>query len=144
VWSVFHYCEVFAGRFSAAECQRIIALSQGQTALRSMMPGRNAGSIRDSDLFWVPRTEQTDWIFERVRDVVTQYNSRYGYTLSDDMGQLQLTRYAVNQLYNWHMDLGLGGAAMPQPARLVAPGRLLVLGSSGLGAFLPRVALSAS
>ena len=24
------------------------------------------------------------------------------------MGQLQLTRYAKDQLYNWHMDLGEG------------------------------------
>jgi PKHD-type hydroxylase len=112
LWGTFHYCEVFAGRFSAPECQRVIALSQGQTALRSMMAGRNASSIRDSDLFWVPRTAQTDWIFERVRDIATQYNSRYGFTLSDEMGQLQLTRYARDQLYNWHMDLGPGAMSL--------------------------------
>jgi PKHD-type hydroxylase len=108
VWDAFHYCEVFPGRFSALECERVIALSQGQAALRSIMPGMNAGSIRDSDLFWVPRTTQTDWIFERVRDVAAQYNSRYGFALSEELGQLQLTRYARDQLYNWHMDLGPG------------------------------------
>ena len=108
MWDAFHYCEVLAGRFSASECERIIGLSQGQTALRSVMPGRNASPIRDSDLFWIPRTAKTDWIFERVREVVTQYNVRHGFTLSDDLGQLQLTRYAEEQLYNWHMDLGPG------------------------------------
>jgi PKHD-type hydroxylase len=112
VWNAFHYCEIFPGRFSALECERVIALSQGQAALRSIMPGRNAGSIRDSDLFWVPRTAQTDWIFERVRDVATQYNSRYGFTLSEEIGQLQLTRYARDQLYNWHMDLGPGAMSL--------------------------------
>jgi PKHD-type hydroxylase len=112
VWDAFHYCEVFPGWFSALECEGVIALSQGQAALRSIMPGRNAGSIRDSDLFWVPRTAQTDWIFERVRDIATQYNSRYGFTLSEEIGQLQLTRYARDQLYNWHMDLGPGAMSL--------------------------------
>jgi PKHD-type hydroxylase len=112
VWNAFHYCEVFPGRFSTLECERVIALSQGQAALRSVMPGRNAGSIRDSDLFWVPRTAQTDWIFERVRDAATQYNSRYGFALSEEIGQLQLTRYAQDQLYDWHMDLGPGAMSL--------------------------------
>jgi PKHD-type hydroxylase len=49
------------------------------------------------------------WTFERIWDVATLYNSRYGLGLSEEMGQLQLTRYAPGQLYDWHMDLG-GGA----------------------------------
>src|SRR5215470_7147840 len=60
--------------------------------------------IRDSDLFWVARTAQTEWIFERVWNLATLYNSRYGFELLADMGQLQLTRYATGQLYNWHME----------------------------------------
>jgi PKHD-type hydroxylase len=28
------------------------------------------------------------------------------------MGQLQLTRYAKDQLYNWHMDLGAGAMSL--------------------------------
>src|SRR6266436_6532799 len=101
--------EVFAGRFSAEACQRVIAVHQQQSALQSRIPGHNRGLIRDSDLFWVPRMTETAWIFERIRDVATLYNSRYGFGLSEEMGQLQLTRYAAGQLYDWHMDLG-GGA----------------------------------
>jgi len=112
VWGAFHYCEVFAGRFSPAECERVIALHQGQGALRSLMPGGSSRSIRDSDLFWVPRTTETEWIFERVWEVARLYNSRYGFGLSEEMGQLQLTRYAKDQLYNWHMDLGAGAMSL--------------------------------
>ncbi len=112
MWDAFNYCEVFAGRFTATECERVIELHQGQAALRSMMPGGKSGSIRNSDLFWVPRATQTDWIFERIRGVATQYNSRYGFGLSAEMGQLQLTRYAKDQLYNWHMDLGAGAMSL--------------------------------
>src|SRR5438552_8680939 len=109
MWDAFHYCEVFAGRFSAAECERVIALHQEKGALRSRVPSGDSGLIRDSDLFWVPRTTETAWIFERIQDVATLYNSRYGFGLSEEMGQLQLTRYMAGQQYDWHMDLG-GGA----------------------------------
>jgi PKHD-type hydroxylase len=109
MWEAFQYCEVFAGRLSEADCERVIALHQETGVLRSTMPRGHSGFIRDSDLFWVPRTTETDWIFERIWDVATLYNSRYGFGLCEEMGQLQLTRYAAGQLYDWHMDLG-GGA----------------------------------
>jgi PKHD-type hydroxylase len=108
MWDAFHYCEVFAGRFDAPECERVIALHQTTGVLHSKLPRGDGGFIRDSDLFWVPRTPETEWVFGRVWDVATLYNSRYGFELSEEMGQLQLTRYAKDQLYNWHMDLGAG------------------------------------
>ena len=112
MWEAFHYCEVFAGRFEAEECERIIALHQVTGALHSRMPRGDGGFIRDSDWFWVPRTAETEWIFARIWDVATRYNSRYGFELFEEMGQLQLTRYAKDQLYNWHMDLGAGAMSL--------------------------------
>ena len=112
MWEAFHYCEVFAGRFEAEECKRIIALHQETGALQSKMPRGDGGFIRDSDLFWVPRTAETEWIFARLWEVATLYNSRYGFELFGEMGQLQLTRYAKDQLYNWHMDLGAGAMSL--------------------------------
>ena len=103
LWKTFDYCENFGARFTAVECARIISLHRDIGASRSTMPG-----VRDSDLFWVPRTTETEWIFERVWNVASLYNSKYGFALSGDMGQLQLTRYAAGQRYNWHMDLGHG------------------------------------
>jgi PKHD-type hydroxylase len=108
MWQAFHYSEVFPGRFSAEECDRVIALHQEQGAVRSTMLRGDGGLIRDSDLFWVPRTPESDWIFDRIWQIATLYNSRYGFELLAEMGQLQLTRYAKDQLYNWHMDLGEG------------------------------------
>ena len=112
MWRAFHYCEVFTGRFNPEECERVIALHQEQAALRSLMPQSNGSFIRDSDLFWIPRTSETEWIFERIWDVATFYNSQYGFELFAEMGQLQLTRYAKDQLYNWHMDLGPGAMSL--------------------------------
>ena len=108
MWEDFYYCETFAGRFNPEECERVIALHQGTGALQSRMPGGDGALIRDSDLFWIPRAAETEWIFARIWDIAASYNSRYRFELFEEMGQLQLTRYAKNQLYNWHMDLGAG------------------------------------
>ena len=43
---------------------------------------------------------------------MTLYNLRYGFGLSEEMGQLQLTRYAAGQQYDWHMDLGAGAMSL--------------------------------
>jgi PKHD-type hydroxylase len=112
MWDAFHYSEVFAGRFSGEECERVIALHQGTNALQSRMPRGDGAFIRHSDLFWVPRTAENEWIFARIWEVATLYNSRYGFELLGEMGQLQLTRYAKDQLYNWHMDLGAGAMSL--------------------------------
>src|SRR5205085_10690745 len=86
------------------EGDRIVALHQEDAALRIVMPQGDDGYITDSHLFWVPRTTEIEWIFARIWDVATQYNSAYGFELFEQMGQLQLTRYAKDQLYNWHTD----------------------------------------
>jgi PKHD-type hydroxylase len=68
---------------------------------------RGAGlPLRESDLFWIPCIPDTEWIFTRLWNVVTYYNVKYGFDLSDDIGQAQLTRYRPGQHYDWHMDLG--------------------------------------
>jgi PKHD-type hydroxylase len=112
MWEAFHYCETFEGRFTAEECECVIALHQGTNALQSRMPRGDGAFIRDSDLFWIPRMAETEWIFARIWEVATLYNSRYGFELFGEMGQLQLTRYATDQLYNWHMDLGAGAMSL--------------------------------
>src|ERR1700747_1299290 len=118
MWEAFDYCEVFAARFPAEDSERIVALHQGSGALHSKMPRGDNSFIRDSDLFWIPRTTETQWVYERLWDVATLYNSRYGFGLCAEMGQLQLTRYRAGQLYDWHMDLG-GGAMSLRKITLV-------------------------
>ena len=112
MWQAFHYSEVFRRRFSAEECDRVIAMHREQGAMRSRMPWGDGGLIRDSDLFWLPRTAESDWIFDRIWQVAKLYNAHYGFELGAEMGQLQLTRYAKDQLYNWHMDLGEGSMSL--------------------------------
>jgi predicted 2-oxoglutarate/Fe(II)-dependent dioxygenase YbiX len=83
LWDVHHYYEIFKRQFDTSECQQIIDLHRRSTAIQSIMPGPAGLTLRESDLFWVPR-------------------------LSDNIGQAQLTRYRSGQHYDWHMDLGPG------------------------------------
>src|SRR5271166_726930 len=68
-----------------------------------------------------------DW-GRRLWEVTALYNSRYGFELFGETGQLQLTRYAKDQLYNWHMDLGAG-----EPAQDIAGRRAGRRGYDGGG-----------
>jgi len=90
MWQAFYYSEIFPGRLSAVECNRVIALHQGQGLQRSRMPRGDGGFIRNSDLFWIPRTAETDW--KAVAGVVERRNLpnavEYPELLAE-MGQLQ-------------------------------------------------------
>ncbi len=119
MWSAFFYSETISGRFTPEECERIIALHQNSGIVQSRIPRGPGELMRDSDLFWVPRTCETEWLFERLCDVAAIYNARYDFELCADMGQLQLTRYRAGQLYDWHMDLGPGGMSLRKISMVV-------------------------
>ena len=108
LWDVHHYYEIFKRQFDTSECQQIIDLHRRSTAIQSIMPGPAGLTLRESDLFWVPRLPDSEWVYSRLWNVVALYNAKYGFELSDNIGQAQLTRYRSGQHYDWHMDLGPG------------------------------------
>jgi PKHD-type hydroxylase len=107
-WETYGYFATQRNQFAADECARIIELHQNSQLVRGVMSTVEGRSLRDSDIFWIPRAADTDWIFSRLWDTVSQYNATYGFELAEDMGQAQLTRYRPGQHYEWHMDLGAG------------------------------------
>jgi Rps23 Pro-64 3,4-dihydroxylase Tpa1-like proline 4-hydroxylase len=108
LWETYRYYAVSKARFSCAECTTIINLHQHNRLVSGKMSTIEGRSLRDSDIFWIPRREDTDWIFSRLWEMVGQYNRPYGFELAQEMGQAQLTRYRPGQHYEWHMDLGSG------------------------------------
>jgi hypothetical protein len=105
-WNSYNYFEVYRSHFSERECKHIVDLHHRSHLIRSTMSNAAGLTLRESDLFWVPRIEDTEWIFSRLWNLIVLYNSKYGFELSDDIGQAQLTRYRSGQHYEWHMDLG--------------------------------------
>jgi Rps23 Pro-64 3,4-dihydroxylase Tpa1-like proline 4-hydroxylase len=105
-WQSYSYYEIYKRRFDPIECMNIITLHDPNHRVQGKISNLSGLTLRDSDLFWIPRLAATDWIFARVWEAVSQYNSKYGFELAEDMGQAQLTRYQSGQHYDWHMDLG--------------------------------------
>jgi len=106
LWNNYHYYDIRKATFNPNECNDIIELNRGNCPTQGKISGNEGRIKRDSDIFWVPRSTCTEWIFSRLWILVSSYNSNYGFDLSNDMGQAQLTRYRPGQHYEWHMDLG--------------------------------------
>lgn len=106
LWETYRYFEIYKRSFDPKECENIIALHDSNRRVQGKMSNSSGLTLRDSDLFWIPRLANTDWIFNRVWEALSQYNSKYGFELAENMGQAQLTRYQSGQHYDWHMDLG--------------------------------------
>jgi hypothetical protein len=107
-WENYRYFAIHRNAFTGEECTKIIGLHQNSQLVRGVMATGEGRSLRDSDIFWIPLAADTDWVFSRLWDSVSQYNATYGFELADEMGQAQLTRYRPGQHYEWHMDLGAG------------------------------------
>jgi len=68
--------------------------------------------IRRSELHWLAKSEETQWVFEKLSHVVSKINADYfGFELTGFGEALQLTNYhESNQgTYKWHQDFGGNG-----------------------------------
>lgn len=71
-------------------------------------------SIRRSNIDWVERSSETDWLFSRLANAVSVLNSQfYQYDLTGFGEAIQLTNYDQSEhgMYGWHQDFGGGGVS---------------------------------
>jgi hypothetical protein len=55
---------------------------QEQTvAVRSELDDGSGNKLRDSHLFWLQRSEENNWMFERVLAIAHEYNETYRFEL---------------------------------------------------------------
>ena len=74
--------------------------------------GAIAEGIRRSELNWMPKNENTAWVFETLAHVVSSLNADYfGFNLTGLSEQIQLTNYHEKNkgMYGWHQDFGAAG-----------------------------------
>ena len=74
--------------------------------------GKVDNSIRRSELNWMPKNENTAWVFETLSHVVASLNADYfGFDLTGFTEHLQLTNYHESKkgMYGWHQDFGSSG-----------------------------------
>src|SRR5262245_6202743 len=92
-WPTFTYFQISKSQFDENECNKIISLHHTNAMTSSKIYNDRGVMLRDSDIFWIPPCLNTNWIFNRLWDLVCTYNSNYGFDLVRDTGQAQLTRY---------------------------------------------------
>lgn len=105
-WERIEYARRFPAALSPSECAALIsAASQGDRVHSKI------GSDRDSEIFWLSRSEGLAWAFERLEAIARDWNRDYQYDISAGIDRLQLTHYQPGQFYKTHVDLGAGPAS---------------------------------
>lgn len=67
--------------------------------------------IRRSQISWLTNTPETQWVFDKFANVVTQLNAEHFRLELTGFGEpFQLTNYdqSENGMYGWHQDFGRG------------------------------------
>lgn len=100
------------GVFSPEECDRIATLGQG--VMQGPVTGDAAGDgYRNSHIDWLRPGPDSNWVFERIFQVVGQANEQhYRMDLVGVSGPLQIAEYGPGQYYHWHLDLGNEGFSL--------------------------------
>lgn len=100
----------FKGAFTPEECGKIIEIGNARIIDKSRIRGDEvANDIRDSKNSWILPSDDSNWIFRRVTDVIVDLNSKFfKFDLYGFIEGFQFTRYdAPGGKYDQHIDRGL-------------------------------------
>jgi PKHD-type hydroxylase len=93
--------------FSKEECQKIINIAKDKGLIKGTTRG-DVKDIRDSDISWLNPTDNMEWVFLRVTDIVLNLNERFfKFDLFGINEGFQFTNYkAPSGKYGKHVDRG--------------------------------------
>jgi len=91
--------------FGPRQCGRIIRLGDSGQQQGGIEGLAEPGTLRDSEVTWIGRDPDSDWIHRRLEAVVERSNRRWNLDLDGFSEDLQLTTYnRVGTHYTWHHD----------------------------------------
>jgi PKHD-type hydroxylase len=101
--------------FSGADCARLL------DTVRETVP-RDAGlvrhgrdhNLRRADVVWLDEVPETDWVMERIIDIVRTANRDvFGFDVTEFAESPQVARYGAERQghFDWHSDIGEGRLA---------------------------------
>jgi PKHD-type hydroxylase len=93
--------------FSKEECQTIINIAKDKGLIKGKT--KNESDVRDSKISWLNPTDNMDWVFRRVTDIVLNLNERFfKFDLFGLNEGFQFTNYeAPSGKYGKHIDRGI-------------------------------------
>ena len=99
------------GFLSEEEIKTILALPEWNQGFQAEVGSINGNildkNVRASTITWLDKTEKTQWLYERIANVIAQVNNDYfRFDISGIKDNLQLSVYDEADLghYNWHID----------------------------------------
>lgn len=105
----------FTNAFSNDELDSIIKYGDSLTKIKGTTVGddgdtENTSDYRVSDISWMGKNTESQWIFDRIADLAIKANAEmWNFDIWDFQDDLQYTTYYGNGgHYDWHADLGVG------------------------------------
>ena len=109
--------------FSSVECDRIIEIVRAAPAQDARLVGNlEHHNFRRADLVWLDDVEGTDWVMDRIIDLVRQANRTvYDFEITDFAESPQVARYGAERQghFTWHSDIGDGRLAAKRKLTMV-------------------------
>lgn len=112
-----------AAAFSAEECDRVAALAASAPSRDARLVGQTQDhNLRRADLVWLDDVPGSDWVMDRIIDVVREANrDTFGFDLQSFSESAQVARYdsAREGHFDWHSDIGDGPLARQRKLTMV-------------------------
>lgn len=65
-------------------------------------------AARNSDVSFFNHDENTDWLYQKISNMIGQANRDHFLYNVDDFGPIQYTKYQIDGHYTWHWDVFFG------------------------------------
>jgi len=93
--------------FSKDECEKIIKIAKDKGLIKGITRGKT--DVRESQICWLYSSDDLDWVFRRITDIVLNLNDRFfQFDLHGLNEGLQFTNYkAPSNKYGKHIDRSL-------------------------------------
>ena len=101
-----HFYSYWHGAFTKEECKKIIQIAKKKGMIKGTTFGKNKSDVRKSKISWLYPSDEMEWVFRRVTDMVLDLNKRFfNFDVFGLNEGFQFTNYkAPSNKYGKHVD----------------------------------------